>query len=107
VQVAELDENDYFGERVLLTGEARSATVTAITDCEVLILARDDLMPVLEQRPHLAQVLSRALAERLAQTEAAVDERRVEHTRRAPTDRVEGHDSLLERIRQLFRLPGI
>ncbi|HVS14784.1 MAG TPA: mechanosensitive ion channel family protein [Thermoanaerobaculia bacterium] len=106
VRVAELGEDDYFGERVLLTGETRSATVTAISDCEVLVLGRGDLLPVLEGQPHLAEVLSRALAQRIAESEAAVEERRAERSRR-PTRRTEDtHESLLERIRHLFRLPG-
>jgi len=106
VKVAELRENDYFGERVLLTGEARSANVTAITDCEALILDRDDLAPILEDRPDLAEVLSRALAERIAQTEAAVAAKRSERAERPEREATESPDSLLERIRHLFRLPG-
>jgi small-conductance mechanosensitive channel/CRP-like cAMP-binding protein len=106
VRVAELGANDYFGERVLLTGEPRSATVTALTPCEVLSLSRDDLLPVLASRPHLAEVLSRALAERIAETEAAVEERRAARTRHLPGAGEDTQESLLERIRHLFRLPG-
>ncbi|HVS64121.1 MAG TPA: cyclic nucleotide-binding domain-containing protein [Thermoanaerobaculia bacterium] len=106
VKVAELRENDYFGERALLNGEARSANVTAITDCEALILDRDDLSPILEARPDLAEVLSRALAERIAETEAAVEAKRSERATGQEREATESPDSLLERIRHLFRLPG-
>jgi small-conductance mechanosensitive channel len=104
VKVAELKENDYFGERVLLTGDSRSANVTAISDCEALILDRDDLSPILEARPDLAEVLSRALAQRIAETEAAVAAVRSERANRPVRAATESHESLLERIRHLFRL---
>jgi small-conductance mechanosensitive channel len=106
VRVAELTDNDYFGERVMLTGEPRSANVTAITGCEVLTLDRADLSPILEARPDLAEVLSHALAERIAETEAVVEAKSREMAK--PSKRVVGETSegLLERIRHLFRLPG-
>lgn len=36
-----LGVGDWFGERALISGEARSANVTAITDCTALCLSRD------------------------------------------------------------------
>lgn len=36
-----LGVGDWFGERALISGEARSANVTAITDCTLLCLSRD------------------------------------------------------------------
>eukprot|EP00586_Coscinodiscus_wailesii_P003296 CAMPEP_0172480324 /NCGR_PEP_ID=MMETSP1066-20121228/5414_1 /TAXON_ID=671091 /ORGANISM="Coscinodiscus wailesii, Strain CCMP2513" /LENGTH=798 /DNA_ID=CAMNT_0013241529 /DNA_START=68 /DNA_END=2464 /DNA_ORIENTATION=+ len=37
-----ISAGDFFGEISLLTGEVRTANVTAVTDCSVLCLSRDD-----------------------------------------------------------------
>mmetsp|Transcript_7443 Transcript_7443/g.17843 ORF Transcript_7443/g.17843 Transcript_7443/m.17843 type:complete len:801 (+) Transcript_7443:78-2480(+) len=43
----ELNQGDYFGERALLTGDARSANVTAISNCTTLCLSRETFEKVL------------------------------------------------------------
>lgn len=58
-----------FGEMALLENEVRSATVTALTDCQLLELNREDFLRLIEQDPamglklllRLAQLLSRHL----------------------------------------------
>jgi small-conductance mechanosensitive channel/CRP-like cAMP-binding protein len=99
VELAVLGAGDYFGEMSLLTGEPRSATVTARTPCEVYVLGRDELAPILAGDPTVAETLSRVLAERSADTAAHLAD---------PTATVEPADaeqeSLLERIRHFFRL---
>jgi CRP-like cAMP-binding protein len=58
-----------FGEMALLENEVRSATVTALTDCRLLELHRDEFLGVVRQYPpmgnklllRLAQLLSRHL----------------------------------------------
>lgn len=99
VQLAVLGAGDYFGEMSLLTGEPRSATVTARTPCEVYVLVRSDLAPILEGDPTVAETLSRVLAERSADTAAHLADPL------APAEPVRGgQEPLLERIRQFFRL---
>ena len=39
--LAELKENDLFGEMAMISAGERSASVIALEDCEVAILARD------------------------------------------------------------------
>jgi CRP/FNR family cyclic AMP-dependent transcriptional regulator len=59
----------YFGEMALLEYETRSATVTALTDCSLLELHRQDFLDLIEHNPvmgvklllRLAGVLSRHL----------------------------------------------
>jgi CRP/FNR family cyclic AMP-dependent transcriptional regulator len=59
----------YFGEMALLENETRSATVTALTDCSLLELHRQDFLDLVEQDPamgvklllRLAEILSRHL----------------------------------------------
>ncbi len=56
----------YFGEMTLLESEARSATVTALTDCVLLELHQKDFLDLIQDHPvlgvklllRLAQVLS-------------------------------------------------
>jgi CRP-like cAMP-binding protein len=60
------DEGVYFGEMTLLENEPRSATVTALTDCQVLELGQSDFLELINLRPvmgvklllRLSQVLS-------------------------------------------------
>jgi CRP-like cAMP-binding protein len=58
-----------FGEMSSLTGELRSATVTALGDVSVLILADADFDRLRERRPEVALRLLRSLATRLAAAE--------------------------------------
>lgn len=101
IEVARLAAGDFFGERSLLTGEARSATVTADGGCVVLELAKDDLAEVLARDPLIAESLSRALAARETATSATL-ERYQDQLR----GHAEGEDegTILRRIRAFFRL---
>lgn len=102
VELARLGRGQFFGEMSLLTGEPRSATVTAEGGCEVLVLAREALQPILEADPALAQTLSRSIAERSAETEAKLENRR-EQARSSSANAHE--ESILARIRSFFKLP--
>ncbi len=62
--VGSLRAGDCFGEFSLLTGEPRSASVDAVTECRLLEVQRSDLEPVLAGRPELAHALSDILARR-------------------------------------------
>lgn len=101
VKLAVLGGGAFFGEKSLLTGEPRSATVTAEGGCEVLILTREDLQPVLAADPTIAEKLSRALAERAAATAALLAEHRDVDADKGPP---EDESSFLSKIRDLFRL---
>jgi small-conductance mechanosensitive channel/CRP-like cAMP-binding protein len=100
LQLATLGEGAYFGEMSLLTGEPRSATVTAEEPCEAFVLRRQDLAPILEQDPSVAETLSRVLAERTAATDARIEDRRGQMKAATPDDEA----SLLQRIRRYFKL---
>jgi CRP-like cAMP-binding protein len=52
-----LKEGDFFGEISILSGKARSATVTAATHCEMLELDRATLDQITASYPHVRQVL--------------------------------------------------
>ena len=52
-----LKDGDFFGEISVLSGKARSATVTAATHCEMLELDRATLDQITASYPHVRQVL--------------------------------------------------
>ncbi|HZR16733.1 MAG TPA: mechanosensitive ion channel family protein [Verrucomicrobiae bacterium] len=73
-QVGEIKAGECFGEMSLLTGELRSATVVASSDCEVVEIDKAVLGQSLKQNPGLLAQLSELLAQRQLQTEDAFAE---------------------------------
>jgi CRP/FNR family transcriptional regulator, cyclic AMP receptor protein len=65
---------EVFGEIAVLDGEARSADATALTDCELLVLNRRDLLPVLKNRVDLCMMLLKILCRRLRLTTEQVED---------------------------------
>lgn len=64
LKVAELGKGSFFGERALLTGEERKATVRATTDVLLCEISKSIIKPLLDNRQEILQDLSRKLAER-------------------------------------------
>ena len=97
-EVARLRAGDVFGEMSLLTGEARTATVAAITDCDLLEIDADGFRRVVLENP--------PVLERVA---AVTTSRRDELDRHRETDAIaagtaDSRASLLARVRQFLRL---
>ncbi|MAE44493.1 MAG: cyclic nucleotide-binding protein [Magnetovibrio sp.] len=61
----------FFGEIALLTESKRTATVTAVTECQLLILEVVDFRQLLDVSPELHDLLTEAMKDRLAQLRAA------------------------------------
>lgn len=61
------------GEMASLTGELRSATVTATGDVEALVIADREFDALRERRPEIAVALVRKLANRLGEAERSID----------------------------------
>ena len=57
LRVADLKEGAFFGEVSILTGGPRTATVAALTPCELLELDRATLDSIRETHPHVWEVL--------------------------------------------------
>jgi small-conductance mechanosensitive channel/CRP-like cAMP-binding protein len=96
--VAHLGEGEFFGEMSLLTGEPRSATVSAETDVNVLRVSKQDFAGILQANADLAGKLAAVLEKRMAEsrtllTASAANER-------TPTTR----SVLVARIRRFFGL---
>jgi hypothetical protein len=62
--VADLAEGAFFGEGSILTGKPRSATVAALTACELLELDRPTLDDITSRHPHVMDVLREFAARR-------------------------------------------
>ncbi len=69
-----LGAGDIFGEIALLDGGERTADVTAISDCKLLVIERRDFLPLVHSRPDVAQRLIEVLCARLRNTSRQVEE---------------------------------
>ena len=65
--VKELHPGDYFGEMALLTGERRTATINATTECICYEVDRAAFEHVIKANPRIAEVLSERLSTRRAE----------------------------------------
>ena len=65
---------EIFGEIATLDGAERSADATALTDCELLVLNRRELLPVLENRADLCMILLKVLCRKLRLTTEQVED---------------------------------
>ncbi|MGZ5789636.1 MAG: Crp/Fnr family transcriptional regulator [Burkholderiaceae bacterium] len=63
--LSDLTDGEVFGEMSLLDGSERSADAIALTNCELMILERRDVVPFLEKNPHICLKLLNVLCGRL------------------------------------------
>ncbi len=101
--LSQLHDGDVFGEMGLMTGEPRRATVTAASDVECYRLDKVGLAAVMQGRPAIAEEISRVLSER--DTELQKLRHELEASALARRDHAP-RESVLERIREFFKLPG-
>jgi len=66
--VTELGQDNIFGEMALIDSEPRSATVTAITDVELVPVSEKQFLFLVSQTPFFALKVMRVLAQRLRLT---------------------------------------
>jgi small-conductance mechanosensitive channel len=95
-EVAVTETGGYFGEMSLLTGDARSATVTARRDSTLLEVSADAFGAHVRSQPSVLDALAAAAAARRAQLDAV---KSAPGAAPAPTQA-----SLLARMRKFFRL---
>lgn len=67
-----LEPGDFFGELSLIDGKARSASVTAIEDSEVLMLRRGDFLGLLSDYPQISISLMKELATRIRKSDTQI-----------------------------------
>jgi small-conductance mechanosensitive channel/CRP-like cAMP-binding protein len=97
-EVARLSAGDVLGELSLLTGEPRTATVTAVTDCHMLEIDADGFRRLVIANP---SVLERVTSITSARRQELERHRETHNTVRPAADT---HQSLLARVRQFLRL---
>lgn len=103
MKVAELEAGSFFGEMSLLTGEPRSATVTAREETEVVWVSKDGMNRVFQSDPSLVAPLSELLETRIGDLRKASIESEKTVEGHDDAKRPGGHD-LLARIRVFFGL---
>jgi len=69
-----LDAGEVFGEISLLDGGERTATVTTMETCRLLVLERRDFIPFLEQHPRVAIELLVTVCSRLRATDELLED---------------------------------
>ena len=94
----ELQSGALFGEMSLLTGLPRSATITAITDCELLEFDRGAFTSLLSVREEIPKVLSDLAAARAAENAVAFEKLRA--SVKNPPDL--GSDGILHRLKRML-----
>lgn len=102
IPVATLKAPDCFGEMSLLTGERRTATVRAETDCQVMEIGKPVMAEVLRAAPDCLERLSELLAKRKMETEGLLKEA-VSHGHHRKKER-EYRETFLHRLRAFFEL---
>lgn len=96
IKVNELGEGDFFGEMSLLTGEPRSATVTAAEETEVLKVSKEALRPILADNPDLVELVYQLIEERKKALRSTEED--------AGSKRSEPRGRVLSAIRSFFGL---
>lgn len=100
--VATLRDGDYCGEMSLLTGEPRSATVKALTDCEMWELGKDTLADILAENTTLVDRLSEILAKRKMEVDGIIEASLAEDEKNETVNRYKR--TLLDRLYHFFEL---
>lgn len=97
--LATFESGDFFGEASLLTGEARTATATAISRVTCYRLDKSGLQQTMEKQPDLAEDMSVIMAHRQIELSAAREklDRETALKREA-----ENQTQMLARIRRFF-----
>ena len=99
VPVGRVPAGGFFGEMGLLTGAPRTATVVASSDIECYRLDKESFQGLLTTRPQLAEDISRIVADRVHDSQAASDA-----AASSASAQRDSHVDLLKRIRQFFGL---
>jgi len=102
IRLGHMRAGDCFGEMSLLTGEARSATIRAEDDCEVMEIRKEVMAEILRDAPQCLTQLSDILAKRKLEGEGILkDASKPEEQEKKES---EYRASFLKRLRTVFEL---
>jgi CRP-like cAMP-binding protein len=99
-EVARLGRGKFFGEMSLMTGERRSATVQAASDCALVKVDKESFHEILAEAPHLAERITEVLVARQMEIEENVSARAT----RSRGEVESKTNALLEKIKKFFAL---
>lgn len=99
IELATLQSGHVVGERSLLTGEPRSASVHAVTECLVLEIKRTSLSLLIEREPELLGHLEQTVADRERMN---ADRIAASQATGSPETHESRTQALLRRMRELF-----
>ncbi len=101
VYANQLNAGDFFGEMSLLTGEARSASIRANEETEVIIIDKEAFATVLTQDPTILERFVTALERR----QEGISQRLQEDSAMRRREMENGRDAFIQRIRRYLRVP--
>jgi small-conductance mechanosensitive channel/CRP-like cAMP-binding protein len=101
-EVARLSRGEFFGEMALLTGDPRTANVTAVDDLATLVVHKSALETMLHKRPGLAQEMAEIVEARRLGLKAVKDLQIAAPDKKAAVQHAAGE--LLGRVRRFFGL---
>jgi small-conductance mechanosensitive channel/CRP-like cAMP-binding protein len=102
IRLGSMRSGDCFGEMSLLTGERRSATIRADSDCEVLEISKEVMAEVMRDSPQCLTQLSEILAKRKLEGEGIL--RDAAQPDVSANKEREYRASFLRRLRTVFEL---
>lgn len=97
--LVDLQKGDYFGEMSLLTGEPRSASVTAIHETEVVVVEKRGMAELLKQESSILEPLSAMLEKRVEDLSGRLTDQKV---KKKITEQPDRKEHLIGRIRDFF-----
>ena len=97
LRVGKLGPGAIFGEAALLTGGARTATIVALTECELLAVSRRAFRNVVEASPQLSEKFTNVLATRMDELSQTINDAQPESLNRQTRS-----DLLVSRIKTFF-----
>jgi small-conductance mechanosensitive channel/CRP-like cAMP-binding protein len=98
-EIARIQAGGMFGEFAQVTGELRTATVKAVTACELVVIGTNAFAAVLGSDPQFAEMISQRLAERKAALEVVA-----EASPAARTSVDEHKNNFLQRLREFLAI---
>ena len=98
IVVAVAAKGDMFGELALLDEGARSATARTRTDCQLVEVARDDLLRLVQKHPDAAMALLAAMAAMTRRTNEALRSRVVPNANQEMDERITGLQRIADAI---------
>ena len=101
IELERLGIVDCFGEMSLLTGEPRSADISAVTECQVIEFKSENIMPILKNRTEVMEELADIMAKRQVARESLVAQ-----PHRKTTSELIGNyaNEFVSKIRTFFRM---